>query len=196
MVYAGPAAADAPGTRTGGLPLVPAGFEWPVCRTCKGPMQFLAQISLADLAEEPGYLAIFMCQNDPGSCDEWDPEAGGNHAAVLPIDGLTVATPPPTGVTQLPEVSATSHTDVESGYKDARKSYGDAVRDVLGQLGGEPDWIQGDEWPVCPECEVLMDFVVQLEEGHDHRTSANYGGGSAYAFACYSDALGAFLWQQ
>jgi hypothetical protein len=34
-------------------------------------MQFLAQVSLADI--EPGHaglLSIFMCQNDPGLCDE------------------------------------------------------------------------------------------------------------------------------
>jgi hypothetical protein len=73
MTYAGPVAADAPGTRTGGVPHTPSGFEWPQCRECAGPMQFLAQVSLADAeAGSAGLLSIFMCQNDPGLCDEWD----------------------------------------------------------------------------------------------------------------------------
>jgi uncharacterized protein YwqG len=36
----------------------------------------------------------------------------------------------------------------------------------LGQrtkLGGEPDWIQGDETPVCAECNQPMSFVAQID---------------------------------
>jgi hypothetical protein len=36
VTYAGPAAAHASGTRTGGVPLTPLGFEWPRCkRVCR-----------------------------------------------------------------------------------------------------------------------------------------------------------------
>jgi hypothetical protein len=191
MIYAGQAAEDAPGTRTGGLPLVPEGFVWPECRTCGGPMQFLAQVG-----QESGYLAIFMCQNDPGLCDEWDPGGGGNQALVLPDDGLAVATPPSGGETRLAEVSAVQFTEVgEPDYDSARAAW-TGQREVLGQLGGEPSWIQGDETPSCPECGEPMRFVVQLEEGHDYETRANFGGGSAYAFACRTHPRAAFLWQQ
>ncbi len=192
MLYAGSAPEDAPGTRTGGVPLVPAGFEWPICKTCGGPMQFLAQIQLPD-----GYLSIFMCQNDPGMCEEWDPFAGGNKALLFGADGLTAATPPGTGVTKLPEVSAVKFEDhPDEDYDTARRSFGERTREVLGQLGGEPAWIQGEETPNCPVCGKPMRFVAQLEEGHQYETAANFGGGSAYAFACVADKQAAFLWQQ
>jgi hypothetical protein len=31
------------------------------------------------------------------------------------------------------------------------------------KLGGEPDWIQGDETPRCPECREQMEFYGQLD---------------------------------
>ncbi|MDX6328614.1 MAG: hypothetical protein QOI83_997, partial [Streptomycetaceae bacterium] len=44
-------------------------------------MQFLAQLPLDD---GRGVLAVFVCQNDPGMCEDWDPVAGGNRALVFP----------------------------------------------------------------------------------------------------------------
>jgi len=73
MVYAGAEAGDGEVTRTGGIPLVPAEFNWPTCRTCGGHMRFLAEVMLADLRldEWRGVLSIFLCENDPGMCDDW-----------------------------------------------------------------------------------------------------------------------------
>jgi hypothetical protein len=41
-----------------------------------------------------------------------------------------------------------------------------------------------------------MTFAVQLEEGHDYRTAANFGGGSGYGFTCPPCGRAAFLWQR
>lgn len=202
MVHAGPAAADAAVTRTGGVPLVPAGFSWPACRACGGPMQFLAQVMLGDLGldDRRGVLSVFMCQNDPGMCDEWDPVAGGNQALLFPLSGLRAAVVPPGPATALGEVSAVRCVTADGDYEEARLAWaereGRPGRDVLGQLGGQPSWVQGDETPACPECAVPMSFAVQLEEGHDHRTAANFGGGGrGYGFACHPCRTAAFLWQ-
>jgi hypothetical protein len=156
-------------------------------------MQFLGQVALPD-----GQLSIFMCQNNPGQCPTWDPQAGANRALFFPSGPLTVL-PAPAGPTRLPEVStATSVERAEQNYGEARRAWaaenGDATLDVLGQLGGEPDWIQGDETPTCPTCGKPMQLVVQLEQGHGQEM--NFGGGSAYAFACHEDRQAAFLWQQ
>jgi hypothetical protein len=189
MIYAGPAAEDAPGTRIGGLPLVPQGFEWPECGICAGNMGFIVQVR-----QDSGYLSIFMCLNAPGLCDEWDVEAGGNRGFVWPADGLTVAKPPTTGEIRLPEVSEVTFTEFEDrNYNEARAAWPDA-RDVLGQLGGDPEPLQGDGTPRCSDCGEPMRFVVQLEEGQDHAVSANFGGGSAYGFACRTHPVAAFLW--
>jgi len=35
------------------------------------------------------------------------------------------------------------------------------------KLGGEPDWIQGDETPICPSCQQKMTFVAQIDSIED-----------------------------
>ncbi len=196
MVYAGPAAPDAPGTRTGGVPLAPVGFEWPTCSACEGNLQFLGQIDLG----QDELLSIFMCQNDPGLCDEWDAGSGGNRAFVFKGEVAPVGVPEG-GETQLGEVSAVKMVDVSaSDYNEARERFGKesgvGMRAVLGQLGGEPGWLQGEETPDCGTCGQPMKLGAQLEEGRNYETSANFGGGSAYAFHCATCATAAFLWQQ
>ena len=201
MTYAGMAEDDSAITRTGGIPLVPATFSWPTCLTCKGPMQFLAQIFLEDLglAEWRGMLSIFMCGNDPGLCDEWDAAGGGNQALLLPSGQLFPAEVPDGPATGLGEVSAVRYVLADSDYDKSRRDWaereGRPGADVLGQLGGEPSWLQADETPACRQCAEPMTFLIQLEQGHRHKTAANFGGGTAYGFACKPCGTAAFLWQ-
>jgi hypothetical protein len=202
IVYAGSVADDAEVTRTGGIPLVLAGFSWPACRTCEGPMQFLAQVVPGSPETDalPGVWSLFMCANDPGLCDEWDATGGGNQAIVFAGGPLVAAAVPGGAATTLGVTSAVRYVTVNAGYDDARRAWteqtGRPQRDVLGQLGGEPSWLQADETPGCPECGKPMSFVVQVEEGHDHRTAANFGGGCGYGFVCSPCRTAAFLWQQ
>lgn len=172
-------------------------------------MQFVGQVLLKDLsphrrdqgAREPGLLSLFMCQNDPGLCEEWDPSSGGNKALLFSTGDLSPAVVPPSETTLLPEACGTSTIAVDAGtYGEARSSWSKTedrpLRDVLGQLGGTSHWLQHDETPACPSCREPMDFLVQLEEGHDHDTALNFGGGgSAYAFACEPCGHARFLWQ-
>ena len=140
MVYAGAAADDdAEITRTGGIPLVPAEFNWPLCRACQGPMQFLAQVMSGDrgMGEQRAVLSVFTCQNDPGLCDEWDAAAGGNQALIFPADGLVPAVVPAGPATLLGEVSAVQYVTVNENYDQARRTWagreGRSVSDVLGR---------------------------------------------------------------
>ncbi|MEE3919618.1 DUF1963 domain-containing protein [Micromonospora sp. BRA006-A] len=148
-----------PRTRTGGVPLVPTGFEWPVCDECDGPMQFLAQVRLDDIdAADATLLSIFMCQNDPGLCDEWDATAGGNRAFVFPSGALAPSAVPSGDTVLLAETSAVTYVPMQDsdGYDEARERWrgesGRPLRDVLGQLGGLPAWLQFDQTPTCPAC--------------------------------------------
>lgn len=70
--------------RVGGRPWAPAGFTWPHCAACKGPMQFQFQMPLAELGRAGTLLLAFQCANDPGMCSEWEPASGGNAAFVTP----------------------------------------------------------------------------------------------------------------
>ncbi|QMU73542.1 DUF1963 domain-containing protein [Streptacidiphilus sp. P02-A3a] len=207
MIDAGPVAPTALVTRTGGVPLAPAGAPWPCCASCSAPMQFLAQVVLDDLGDEVqgrGVLALFACQNDPGMCSDWEPDAGGNRALLLPVEGLEPMAQPEDGVDEavllLGSVRAVSlvHED-EPDYDQAGEEW--AARNerpastVLGQLGGTPAWIQDDETPSCPSCTSPMPLIAQLEEGPDHSTAMNFGSGGAYAFACEPCGTATFLWQ-
>jgi hypothetical protein len=177
-------------------------------------MQFLAQIILDGLGRPIGQghthaghvMAIFMCQNDPGMCDGWSPTAGSNRALLFPADTLQpMPAPEPDddneGVLRLGAVNAVSLVSSPSAdYFSAREEWGNrsgnSLRNVLGQLGGQPDWLQGDETPTCPTCTQPMNLVAQFEEGPDHSTAMNFGGcGTAFAFACGPCAQAAFLWQ-
>ncbi len=187
--------AEAPGeTRFGGLPSVGPGFCWPTCASCGGNMQFQAQVRPRGAA----YLhLLFMCANHPGECDQFLADGGGNAVITLPADALHGATPPDTGNT----VRATRHGArvlpvPAQDYSAAHAAFAGRRRDVLGQLGGEADWLQGDATPDCSHCQSPMDFVAQLESGPDHASEMNFAGGCGYLFECRcSGVSGKFLWQ-
>jgi hypothetical protein len=206
MTSAGPGDAHSPRTRTGGVPLVPGGFTWPGCVECAGPMQFIAQIVLDDLAPDEEselggtMLSVFMCQNDPGMCADWDATSGGNEAMLFPAADLSVAIVPEDGVTTLGVTYKIDYATVAAdGYDDAREEWAESsgrpIEEVLGQLGGAPEWIQNDETPTCGTCGKPMTFVAQFEEGPDHQYSINFGSGCGYAFACGTCRDAAFCWQ-
>jgi hypothetical protein len=151
-------------------------------------MQFLAQIALRDsgipgLTDRDQLLLVFQCQNQPGLCDEWDANSGGNAARLVSLSEARSVAPPRTGETTLASVDTVGVTFVDPGP------------DALGRVGGTPEWIQGDETPPCGGCGSPMRFVVQLEPKGGG--GINFGdAGLGYAFACDTCAAEArFLWQ-
>lgn len=187
-------------TAFGGLPSAPNGsMEWPVCKSCEGNMQFLGQLSDS---ESERLLLLFMCQNEPGMCDEWDANEGGNKVLSVPKSGLDLVQPPKQGeVLRSTRYGAKVVEQPESDYDAARSAWaatnGVSPRDVLGQLKGIPTWVQGDEVPFCDSCGNPMHFFAQLEEGPDWKTEMNFGGGGcAYVFNCSCNLESAkLLWQ-
>jgi uncharacterized protein YwqG len=187
----------------GGRPVAPIGVAWPTCKTCDGPMQFIAQLPLAECDEvapkrSSQTLLIFQCQNDPGMCDEWDAESGGNLAMIVQAEG-GVPLEVPEGETLLPSESrlrfeAYQSKDGESP-DDAYCEAADAPDSkVIGKMGGDPLWIQNDETPTC-QCGATMSFVCQLEDRGGG--GINFGdAGAGYAFVCPDCSDQArFLWQ-
>lgn len=187
--------------RIGGVPNAPPNFNWPMCRTCKGPLQFLAQIPLDErcgYVGSPRVLLLFQCQNEPGMCDEWDAELGGNHAAIVPPSKGTYSSVPD-GPTTLDSVSPVEFTpyDDSVAHETPDDNYCqlfDSDPLVMGKFGGTPLWIQGDETPTC-KCGSMMKFVVQLEDRGGG--GINFGdNGTGYGFVCDSCIDSAkFLWQ-
>jgi hypothetical protein len=183
MIDGGVGADESRVSRSGGVPLVPADLAWPGCATCGRPLQFLVQLLPDDVPGLDHLLLIFMCQNDPGMCDEWEPFAGGNRAYLVPQADLAPAEPPAVGETRLDGVTRLTFEPAVSSNADR----------ALGWVDGQPDWIQDDETPACPRCDAPMTFVAQLEEGP---SGMNFGGGGCgYAFVCVHCLQAAFLWQ-
>jgi hypothetical protein len=167
-------------------------------------MQFLAQVLLEDvdaLAKRKELLLLFQCQNDPGLCDEWDPDSGGNAALLVPSSELKLLSAP--GLKRLTTLSKAQGVRATE-YDDARKRdtaddfYVEALEkngmSVVGKLGGRPVWLQGDETPQC-SCGRKMTLVVQIE--YYAGGGINFGdAGVGYAFACTRCKNKAkFLWQ-
>lgn len=195
---------NAQATAFGGLPVLPEGqvFVWPKCKSCKGHMQYLGRLFVDEQAGRAAHLIqLFMCQNDPGLCDEWEADAGGNAAIITGTERLAAIEAPSSGVTQLENAYGARIDDApEVDYDEARgnwaKKTGQSQRAVLGQIGGSPAWIQADETPTCNVCGKGMRFVAQLEQGPDWKTEMNFGGGCAYVFECDCNANTAkMLWQ-
>lgn len=49
-------------------------------------------------------------------------------------------------------------------------------------VGGEPRWMQGDDWLFCPGCETDMSFVAHVRAAW--LKAVSYGDQDLYAFAC------------
>ena len=172
----------------GGLPAVPADEDvsWPVCNTCELPMQFLGQFKV-----ENELLLIFMCQNDPGMCDDWDPESGDNKVIKVPVKNLVKLSAPEEGEDTVRDTRyGITVVEIEAeNYYEARDKWANinqaSKSEVLGLLFGEPTWIQADDTPKCNDCGNLMRFVAQFESGPDPKTQMNFGdGGYGYLFDC------------
>lgn len=186
---------ERPATRIGGRPLAPIGTLWPMCGRCDGAMQFIAQVRLIEVNEKgvpPGLLLLFHCQNRPSECDEWDAESGGNAAVRVPERGAVLLEPLVTSrKTLLDDMDGVKLGNLTGSYAQQVEK-DDAV---LGLLGGEPVWLQGDETPACSKCEQPMRLAVQLEDRGGG--GINFGdGGRGYGFVCSKCPEAAkFVWQ-
>ncbi|MEY2273779.1 hypothetical protein [Streptomyces sp. BF23-19] len=212
MIYDGTAPSDSDVPRTGGVPLAPSGFTWPMCGSgCGGPLQFFAHLPV-----EYGVLSVFVCQNDPGACEFWDASSGANRVYLFPREGLQPVAVPETGLTLLPATSAIrthvvtldpedtdDHDDDElvsdaydlarSGWKREPEERFGKQREVLGSLAGSPSYLEDDRLPACPFCVGTMEFAAHLEEGVSSQTAMNLGGQLGYVFVCRACSEGAFL---
>jgi hypothetical protein len=144
-------------------------------------------------------LLLFQCQQQPGMCDEWSAQSGGNAVFVASLDDVLPLIPP-SGPTYLQSRTSLDFREYHESDDEeaAAEQYNEALSApgsvVVGKAGGCPVWIQYDETPVC-DCGQSMNFIAQLEE--NAASGLNFGaGGSGYVFLCsHCKEKSKFLWQ-
>ncbi len=83
-------------------------------------------------------------------------------------------------MTRFPEI----RIELKPTNEEAARVIGFKLNDEAGldsKFGGEPDWIQEDEWPECG-CGEQMSFYAQLDSVGDDMCLADCG--IVYVFVC------------
>ena len=196
------------GSKVGGRLVLAIGEEIPKCRECGHPMNFLIQLRLPP-DEDGGYRAalVFMCENNPGMCQSWEPASGAN--AVLLLRELSSIAPageaeyPPFQIVWVehPEFTVDPNERPEGSDEAVADAEWNAFVDKFGwnKRGGYPVWVQNPEEPLCPTCGGPTEFIAQFYSMLTANLMVNFGDvGVGYLFLCEkrcSDRGGAFLWQ-
>jgi hypothetical protein len=208
-----------PTLKVGGAPVLLDQIEWPVCRECGQPMDFLAQVPLNQpVAFSCSYTMayVFMC---PGKFDErgwlqcqtWDAFAGANKVVLQSGPGTAIVAG---STSTYPDYCVNIRHTKEPLVDTSDFELDDDLREAVSwstKIGGVPAWIQNNDTPRCPNCGEVMRFVAQLNAELDGPLPSvrqwndekykflNFGdAGLGYLFICEKEcgAHGAaFLWQ-
>jgi uncharacterized protein YwqG len=167
----------------GGQPDWIESSQWPLSSSLGRPMKFICQVPLGEVfPEHQGKVAyLFMTEEEEYADGTWEPDGGENAVIIQP--GGIVAVP----VEEI-EVGPTKEefgirvieTQVEANSLDGCR------------LGGEPDFMQYEEFPGPKE---EWAFLLQLDSCA-MPFSVNFGdSGVGYAFINRAATQGKFLWQ-
>lgn len=156
--------------RFGGYP-PDTGQPVPTCTVCGQSMAFIAVVSVKPPLIQRGNLTAvpiyycFIC-NMEGVFTQYHP---------------TAFSPDPVCIVNYPIFTS----DEPAFDHPATKA---SAAKAFAKIGGVPDWIQDEEWPVCPGCGKIMMFVAQIstdERRSNGRDVLAFGdSGKIYAFVC------------
>jgi hypothetical protein len=177
----------AEGSRFGGPPWLAAAEKWPACGNCGEPMQLFLQLDARDLPPEAvpvlegGLLQLFYCTNSADACEvkceAWGPGAKSTLVRLVPAGDRAAgaAAPPHTGMFPAKRIigwDAVADYPGEEELSELGVSLSDTESDALSQselpvqgekLLGWPYWVQGVEYPKCPECGARMALLFQVD---------------------------------
>ena len=181
-------------SKIGGKAYIPGGEKHPQCPNCSKELTLFLQLNPKDFPEnsdldpEPDKLIqLFYCTSQEPHCET-------ECEAFLPFSKSVVARtvslpagnaapgPSPGGYMQFAEKGITDWI-AQDDYPDWQEMQaGDAnlseqevealetnealVPKAADKLGGWPYWVQGVEYPLCPECGIQMQMIFQLDSNH------------------------------
>ncbi len=179
------------GSRFGGAATLKPGEAWPCCRRCGQPMNLLLQLGSRDLPEGvevpwgDGLLQAWGCtSSEPQLCladGGWEAFDGSQLVRTLGYDQVADEATPSAAREPWPARHITGWTVQEDlpGYEDQHLlgiDLTDEQHDRLDalelprsgdKLMGWPAWVQGAEYPSCPDCGESMTAVFQIDS-EDH----------------------------
>jgi hypothetical protein len=180
------AARDA--SKFSGTPALAEEEAWPLCRHCRQPMQLFIQLNSAHLPQEAGqpfgdgFLQVFYCTNKETSCEtECEAFFPFSQSTLVRVLDFTRAQTqgsidnPVNGA--FPEKAITGW-EVQADYPNGEEldelgcSLSDEQFECLSEMGyplpkdkllGWPFWVQGVEYPECPDCGKRMNLIFQID---------------------------------
>ena len=202
-----------------GIPWLAQDESWPTCPNCRMPMQLFLQLNLETAPglpeglERKGLFQIFYCTNaDPCcevECEAFFPFAVSVLLRVVNPHGISGspaqspvpnAFPPKTILDwkrQDDYPNWEEREDLGVSLSDEEAEAIDIFPHIGEKLMGWPTWVQGVEYPDCPNCGETMRFLFQIDSEHNlpymfgdagcgHITfCANHPERMAFSWACY-----------
>ncbi|HEY9841948.1 MAG: DUF1963 domain-containing protein [Candidatus Sericytochromatia bacterium] len=167
-----------------------------------------------------GLIQVFYCTNDDPLCEDdceaYFPFSKAVIARRVEIEGESAVATLPDGAfparqitgwqqmdNELPGMSESETwcqeqglplSEAESEALWARENYEQFSSSLGDKVGGWPHWIQGPEYPGCPQCGTAMQMVIQIDS-EDHLPYMFGDVGCAHLTQCpeHKDVL-AFAW--
>lgn len=180
-------------SKIGGLAYLPAEEEHPYCPFCQLPLTLFLQLNpqqlpdAHDLDLPPDQLIqLFYCTNRQAGCElkaeAWLPYARSEKARLvaIPADAPEFSELPDSiRERQYDEKRITNWVEAEEypdwhemqlgqaglSEEDVQQLEADerTIPKAGDKLGGWPYWIQAVEYPHCPECQLQMQMIFQLD---------------------------------
>lgn len=172
-----------------GVPLLGANETWPCCANCGKEMQLFLQLNADDLPTEvqkvfgTGILQVFYCTNPEQECEieceAYAPFAKSTLLRIIDATTLVAAQPllnSPVSdafaekvivawqvMADYPNYEELAEQDITLNDDDEDMLYEHDYPKIGDKLLGWPAWVQGIEYPVCPDCGEKMRYLFQID---------------------------------
>lgn len=174
-------------SKFGGLPFIPQGTEYPICQHCGEKMPLFLQLHKKDLPDKAKtafageLLQVFYCTNIECEveCEAYFPFAKSTLVRVFNSDEIDkeMSFPDNFLANIFPEkiiIDWEEKSDYPNGEELQRLMDEEVLTDLeededyeyplMGdKLLGWAAWVQGIEYPFCPECGEEMSLVFQID---------------------------------
>lgn len=200
------------GSKIGGRAYIPDSKSYPICPNCGQELTLFLQLHPKDLPEncdldlEPDQLIqLFYCTNQNPhcelECEAYFPFSKSVLARSIPLPLQAPSSDPsPSGQKDpFPEKGISDWVcyddfpdwhEMQAGGANLSEQEVElletsetGIPKAADKLGGWPYWIQGVEYPSCPECGLQMQMIFQLDSNH-HLPYMFGDAGVAHLFQC------------